>query len=143
MFYIPPQSLSPVTPADSHSGCLLCGNQNPLSMRLRFQADQKCAVHTDFKPHEMLQGYKGILHGGVICALLDSAMVNCLFNQNISALTAEMSVKFVLPVSCDMQLHLRAWVEKAFSPLYIMKAELSSAGSIYASAEAKFMKSAA
>lgn len=137
----PDNSLRPVIPIESHSGCLLCGNQNPLSMKLKFAADHNQAVHADFRPHEMLQGYKGIVHGGVTCALLDSAMVNCLFHQNISALTAEMKVKFIQPVNCNTQLHLCAWVEKAFAPLYFMRAELSCADAVYATAEAKFMQS--
>lgn len=132
--------LTPVKPVESHNGCLLCGNQNPLSMKLKFAADSNMFVHADFKPHEMLQGYRGILHGGVICALLDSAMVNCLFHQNISAVTAEMQVKFIHPVNCGENLHLCAQIEKAFPPLYTMKAELTCSGKIYATAQAKFMQ---
>jgi acyl-coenzyme A thioesterase PaaI-like protein len=134
------ETLVPVIPIDSHSGCLLCGNHNPLSMKLKFAADPQLAVHADFRPHEMLQGYRGILHGGVICALLDSAMVNCLFHQNISALTAEMKTRFLQPVSCNNILHLHAWVEKKYPPLFVMKAELSCQNQICAWAEAKFME---
>lgn len=132
--------LTPVKPVESHNGCLLCGNQNPLSMKLKFAADSNMFVHADFKPHEMLQGYRGILHGGVICALLDSAMVNCLFHQNISAVTAEMQVKFIHPVNCGENLHLCAHIDKSFPPLYTMKAELTCSGKIYATAQAKFMQ---
>ncbi len=132
--------LKPVPLVNSHAGCLLCGNLNPLSMKLKFFSDSNLHVHADFTPHDMLQGYKGILHGGVTCALLDSAMVNCLFSQSISALTAELNVKFIQPVTCKNTLHLHAWIEKATPPLYVMKSELSCGSKIYATAEAKFMQ---
>lgn len=133
-------SLKPVKAVSSHAGCLLCGAQNPLSMRLHFAADENMVIYADFTANAMLQGYQGIVHGGVICALLDSAMVHCLFNQSIEAVTGELKVKFVLPVPCNASLQLRAWVEKSFSPLYLLKAELISDDKLLASAEAKFMR---
>lgn len=109
-------------------------------MRLHFAADENMVIYADFTANAMLQGYQGIVHGGVICALLDSAMVHCLFNQSIEAVTGELKVKFVLPVPCNASLQLRAWVEKSFSPLYLLKAELISDDKLLASAEAKFMR---
>lgn len=132
--------LKPVKAVSSHAGCLLCGAQNPLSMRLQFAADENMVIYAEFTANALLQGYHGIVHGGVICALLDSAMVHCLFNQSIEAVTGELKVKFVMPVPCNAGLQLRAWVEKSFSPLYLMKAELISDEKLLASAEAKFMR---
>ncbi|MDD3149053.1 MAG: PaaI family thioesterase [Candidatus Riflebacteria bacterium] len=138
-----PQSwLKPVKAASSHTGCLLCGSQNPMSMHLQFVADDNRVVHADFQAHDLLQGYQGIIHGGVTCALLDSAMTHCLFNQAIEAVTGEMKVKFVRPVPCRSRLRLRAWLEKAFDPLYVLRAELSCDECLLASAEAKFMRTA-
>jgi acyl-coenzyme A thioesterase PaaI-like protein len=128
--------------ASSHAGCLLCGSKNPLSMHLHFAVDEQQVVYANFQAHDMLQGYQGIVHGGVICALLDSAMTHCLFNQSIEAVTGELSVKFVMPVPCRAALALRAWVEKATNPLYILKADLHDNGRLLASAEAKFMRTA-
>jgi acyl-coenzyme A thioesterase PaaI-like protein len=133
-------NLKPVMAASSHAGCLLCGNQNPLSMHLQFGVDEHQVVHARFQAHEMLQGYQGMVHGGVICALLDAAMTHCLFNRSIEAVTGEMSVKFAVPVPCHASLSLRAWVEKEIDPLYLLRAELQADGKILASAEAKFMR---
>lgn len=111
-----------------------------MSMHLKFLADANDVVYADFKAHDMLQGYRGIIHGGVTCALLDAAMTHCLFNRSIEAVTGELKVKFVHPVPSCAHLQLRAWVEKVFQPLYILKAELRSNDSVLASAEAKFMQ---
>ena len=37
-----------------------------------------------------LEGYTGLLHGGIAAAFLDGAMTNCLFAHGIEALTAEL-----------------------------------------------------
>lgn len=137
---MPENSLKPVKAVSSHAGCLLCGNCNPMSMHLQFVSDENMAVHADFRAHDLLQGYQGIVHGGVTCALLDSAMTHCLFNLSIEALTGEIKVKFVKPVPCRAQLQLKAWLEKSYRPLYILKAELHCDECLLASAEAKFMQ---
>lgn len=110
-------------------------------MHLHFAVDEQQVVHANFQAHDMLQGYQGIVHGGVICALLDSAMTHCLFNQAIEAVTGELNVKFVLPVPCRASLTLRAWIEKSINPLYLLKADLHGDGRLLASAKAKFMRS--
>lgn len=132
--------LKPVPMVESHAGCLLCGNQNPLSMKLKFFADQDQVVYASFRPTDLLQGYKGVLHGGVVCALLDSAMVNCLFSIGITAVTAELAVRFTHPVHCSDEIKLRAWTEKSFGPLYNMRSELCCNNEVCATAQAKFMQ---
>lgn len=82
-----------VKAADSHFGCLLCGKSNSMSMHLDFYADLTGTVYAEFITNPYLQGYKGILHGGVTCALLDSAMTHCLFNLQIEGVTGEMNIK--------------------------------------------------
>ena len=139
---LPGGRLQPVPAAGSHAGCLLCGAKNPLSMHLQFVADDNHVVYADFQAHNMLQGYQGIIHGGVTCALLDAAMTHCLFNRSIEAVTGELKVKFIQPVPCRACLQLKAWVEKAFQPLYVLRAELRCEDSLLASAEAKFMQTA-
>ncbi len=126
----------------THSHCLMCGDRNPLSLGLMFLPDETGGVFTSFRGNSFLQGYDGILHGGIICGLLDAAMVHCLFHRNITAVTGELSIRFILPVPYDANLTLRAWLVSKMSPLYVLKAELVHADKIMASAEAKFMQKA-
>lgn len=37
-------------------------------------------VSTVFRGDALLEGYPGLVHGGIICALVDGAMTNCLFS---------------------------------------------------------------
>ena len=125
---------------NDHSGCLLCGNLNPRSLKLSFHVAGNGAVETQFQAHTELQGYNGVLHGGVIAALLDAAMTHCLFHQGVQAVTGDLRVRFVRAVSCNAFLDVRAWVSYSHPPLYRLRAEIVVDKQIMARAEAKFMK---
>jgi len=86
-----------------------------------------------------LQGYDGILHGGVISALLDAAMTHCLIHRGVPALTAELKVRYLLPVPCDGELRISARILEARPPLYRISAELMRNGDVYATASASFI----
>jgi acyl-coenzyme A thioesterase PaaI-like protein len=111
-----------------------------MSMHLDFYADLTGTVYAEFITNPYLQGYKGILHGGVTCALLDSAMTHCLFNLQIEGVTGEMNIKFITPVPINSKIILKAALEKKYDPLYIIKSELYIEEILYASASAKFMR---
>ena len=89
-----------------HYNCLLCGENNRWGLGLKFKLLSDGRVHTNFKPSEILQGYKGILHGGVISGMMDCAMVHCLFYNGISAVTADLNVRFIYSVPITAKLDL-------------------------------------
>jgi acyl-coenzyme A thioesterase PaaI-like protein len=133
----------PISTQNGHSRCLLCGERNPFSLRLVFEADDEGGVKTRFKSHDGLQGYDEMLHGGVIAALLDAAMTHCLFHHGVQAVTGDLHVRFVNPVSCDASLEIRAWVVSSRPPLYRLRAEITQDRRIMAWAESKFIRRSA
>jgi acyl-coenzyme A thioesterase PaaI-like protein len=120
----------------------MCGDNNLLSLRLKFEQGANGDVSASFKGNSRLQGYDGILHGGVISALLDSVMTNCLLQRSIEAVTADLRVRFLLPVPCNANLKLRAWIIEETRMLFKLKAELTLADTLMARAEALFVKGA-
>jgi len=122
-----------------HRHCLLCGDLNPLSLKLDFVADES-GVSARFVGNVALQGYDGMLHGGVIASLLDSAMTHCLFHQGIRAVTGQLKIDYMRPVPFDAVLMISASVERATPPLYIMRSEIHHNGQCLARASAKFMQ---
>ena len=122
-----------------HSNCLFCGSKNPWSFGIEFQTNNDGSVYSTFQGHEKLQGYNGILHGGVTSALLDAAMTNCLFQQDIHAVTAELKVRFLQPILCNVELELTASIVLNKPPLYNMVAEITYNNRLMAKAQAKFM----
>jgi acyl-coenzyme A thioesterase PaaI-like protein len=118
----------------------MCGDRNPWSLALRFEIDAEGGVSGRFQADASMQGYDGILHGGMICALLDAAMTHCLFSLGISAVTGDMRVRFLRSVPCGALVELKARLVKARPPLYRVSAELSENTRVAARATATFMK---
>jgi len=77
--------------------CFVCGEQNPYGLHLTFSLHEGSAV-TEFIPQKIHQGYKDIVHGGIISTLLDEAMVKAALLQGIPAITAEITVRFLKPL---------------------------------------------
>lgn len=125
---------------NNHSRCWLCGNLNPRSLKLAFQPAGKGTVTARFQAHPELQGYTGMLHGGVISSLLDAAMTHCLFHNGVQAVTGDLHIRFLQPVPCDVSLEIFAWILSSRPPVYRLRAEIGLDAHIVAWAEAKFMQ---
>jgi uncharacterized protein (TIGR00369 family) len=128
------------TRADAHPFCLVCSQSNPLGLGLRFEVQADGSVQAEFISHAALEGYSGLLHGGVIAALLDGAMTNCLFAHGWQAMTGELTVRYRHPVPVGEAVTVRAWIEESYRPLHVMQAELLQNGCVQATASAKFME---
>ena len=131
---------SALSAKNGHSHCLLCGDSNPWSFQLCFEFGEDDIASARFRTDSRFQGYAGILHGGIVATLLDSAMTHCLFHHNVRAVTGDLQIRFVEPVSCDAILDIRAWIVSQKPPLYRLRAELVHEGRVKAWGEAKFMK---
>lgn len=124
----------------NHDNCIICGRNNPFSLGLKFVPRGIDAVEASFTGGPHLQGYEGILHGGVISAVLDSAMAHCLLVKNIKAVTGDLRVRFLHAIPCTSRVTIRAWLTCAVSTLYELKAEARVDGRLVARAKAKFMQ---
>ena len=133
------QSLLEETRAQAHRRCVVCGHVNGRAPRLHFAVTDDGRVQATFQPDVTHEDYNGILHGGVISTLLDAAMTNCLFAHGRCGLTAELCVRFRHPVLTTMPLRLRAWVERASPPLFVLRAQIEQEGRLRATAVGKFM----
>lgn len=122
---------------ESHVHCMVCGECE--SLGLRFHANGK-AVEAQFQARSKWQGYRGVLHGGMVSTLLDAAMTHCLFSRGIEAVTADLNVRFHRPAPCGALLVLSARVRNERHHLYFLSAELRSPTALLASAEARFMR---
>lgn len=123
-----------------HGNCVACGDNNPVGLRLKFEKQSDGSVRAAAFCVKELSGYDGLLHGGVAALMLDSAMTNCLFASGVTALTAEMTVKYRAPVSIGRAVILTGAIKSDHDPLFIVSAELSQEGKTKVTAEAKFMR---
>ena len=123
-----------------HAQCIMCGADNPQGIRLVFATHPDGHVETEFPCDRHYQGYTGYLHGGVIAALLDSAMTNCLFAHGRVAMTGELKVRFIKPVVINHPVRVSARLAELHAPLFVMSGEVLQNGVTVARATAKFME---
>lgn len=82
----------------THS-CFVCGDANPLGLKLRFETDGQ-VVRAKFTPRAEHVGFKGVVHGGLTATVLDEIMVwACAVATRQFAYCAELNVRYLHPLS--------------------------------------------
>jgi acyl-coenzyme A thioesterase PaaI-like protein len=51
--------------------CFVCGLENPIGLKLRIYQTEPGVIETSYTAPEHFQGYPGVLHGGIVGAILD------------------------------------------------------------------------
>lgn len=112
---------------EDHS-CFVCGMDNSEGLRIHWKIDGLTTT-AEFIPERKYQGWKGVLHGGIIATLLDEAMTRLACVIYGGAVTAEMTVRFLAPAPIGEKLLIRGEVVKESRKLIELKASLhNSAG---------------
>ncbi len=119
--------------------CFVCGPDNPAGLRLRFSLEGE-AVVAEFVPREEHVGWEGVVHGGILAAVLDDAMGNVFYLRGYQALTARMEVRFRRPVRPGDRLRVRAWVAHQDGRTVTARAELVRDGEVVCTAEGLFLR---
>ena len=91
--------------------CFVCGEENPSGLHLKFSVN-KGKIRTEFVPRKIHQGYKNVVHGGIISTLLDEAMVKAALMQGMPAVTAEITVRFRAPLMAGEKVIVEAEIKK-------------------------------
>jgi acyl-coenzyme A thioesterase PaaI-like protein len=80
----------------SHA-CFACGDLNLQGLRLRLHVEGG-SCWTEAVPEPRFGGWEGIVHGGILCAILDEVMAWSLIGEDCWGVTARMAVQFLRPV---------------------------------------------
>lgn len=88
---------------DQH--CFVCGKKNVAGLQLDFELVGDVEVRTSFLPTKQFQGFRDIVHGGVIAAILDEVMVNSVWLRGIRAVTGKFEVRLKRPANIGERLH--------------------------------------
>ena len=102
--------------------CFACGQENPIGLKLKFDQGQGEAT-CEFTPGEIHQGWTGFVHGGIICTVLDEAMVYCCFPR-IKGVTAKAEFRFRQPAPVGMPMVVTARLVKETRKLLTTKAAI-------------------
>jgi uncharacterized protein (TIGR00369 family) len=118
--------------------CFVCGLENPAGLRLVFYETGPDEVVATYTPPEQFQGYPGVLHGGIVAALLDEAggRVVMIGDHRHFMLTAKMEVKYRRPTPLGQNLTVYGRRVKIRGRLALAHAELRLAdGTVTAEAD--------
>jgi uncharacterized protein (TIGR00369 family) len=89
--------------------CFACGRDNKIGLKLKFNQDGE-GVKAEFTPGEQYQGWPGVVHGGIICTMLDEALGYAAGFQGLYAVTAKMDVQYKKPAMVGKMLFVSARV---------------------------------
>jgi len=88
--------------------CFICGEKNPIGLKLRLRTDAErgeASAEVTFAGH--FQGWAGIVHGGLLAAVLDEAMIYAAGAKGFTCVTGEMTVRYVKPASTGVAYALK------------------------------------
>lgn len=121
--------------------CYVCGRENPAGLKVDFEinTDTK-TIRARFQTLPGHQGYDGVVHGGILSALLDEAMAKLAFTLGLPAVTAEITVKFLSPVTPGEVLFVFARITRDARRLVEAEATIERGTTIVASAAAKLLR---
>lgn len=115
--------------------CFICGLNNPFSLKLSFYETQPGEVIADYTVSEHYQGFPGIVHGGVVAAILDEIACRSLMGNDPQqprfVYTARLTIRYRqhVPVGKPLRLvgtagKLKARYAVASSAIFNSKGEL-------------------
>jgi uncharacterized protein (TIGR00369 family) len=121
--------------------CYVCGSKNEAGLRVAFEIDRDAkSIKGRFTPAAAHQGYEGIVHGGIISALLDEAMAKLAFSLGLPAVTAEMTVKFRSPAAPGEELLVTGRLLNIDRRLVLGEAKVEKGLIVIAEATGKLVK---
>lgn len=128
-----------VAQGELHKHCVVCSSSNPRGLRLAFHLNGDGMVTATFEFTDVHEGYREVLHGGVVASVLDGAMTNCLFAHGYRALTAELHLRYHHPVALNQLAEVRAWIVQSRPRLHRVAARIIQGDRLKASASGKFL----
>lgn len=123
-----------------HRECVVCSERNKTGLHMDFQTNNEQAVSAGFMLDKSYEGYAGMVHGGIVSAIMDGAMTNCLFARDKVAFTADMHIRYRHPVLIDKPARVRAWITRFTPPIFVVQAEITQDGQVMSTATGKFME---
>ncbi len=77
-----------------YKNCFVCGKNNPTGLNISFFRDQD-KIKAEFLPEPKHQGFKGIVHGGILYSILDEIMGRtAIITKGVMTLTIEIHIKY-------------------------------------------------
>ena len=125
--------------AMEHPHCVSCSPDSILRLGLSFQRQGESGIVSTFACGPEFQSYPGVLHGGIVALTVDSAMVQCLFAFGIVAVTAELSIRYRVPLFTGTSAVVSAQITSMSHDLFQLTASVFQNGILKVEASGKFL----
>lgn len=108
----------------SYSGCFFCGKGNPIGVKLDLYVDGG-EVKASFNLPDLYEGYKGMIHGGILSGVLDEVMWWAVaWRTGRACLTVEMTVRYKRPTPVKRRYRARARAVEVSSKIAMAEGEI-------------------
>ena len=121
--------------------CYVCGKDNPSGLKAQFSVDHAARTITGrFTPRREHEGWEGIVHGGIIAALMDEAMVKLAAHLGEPAVSSEITVKFKARVAPGEELVVTGRLTREANRLIEAEATVEKGLIVVAEAKGKLLR---
>ncbi|MGZ6314341.1 MAG: PaaI family thioesterase [Candidatus Limnocylindrales bacterium] len=120
--------------------CFACGELNEIGLHLKLNLEPgRC--WTELEMPRRFEGWEGIIHGGILCTVMDEVMAWALVQDDSWGVTARMSVDFRKPVTVGQKIRAEGWITESRRRVHLTAAKIldSETGLELASAQATYV----
>lgn len=123
-----------------YGNCFVCGDNNDIGLKIDFyEKDGK--ARAEFTPTKNFEGYKDILHGGILSTLLDEVMIKSILAKEILTVTSQIEVKFKKPAVIGEKLIIEGGITGERGRLILAEGKVfREDGTVVAVAKGKFFR---
>jgi len=124
-----------------HEKCFACGKYSDSGLNLKFRLVSDKAVRGEFILPKNYQGYNGILHGGIIATILDSAMVHLFhLRDGLELKTVKLTVTYRKEIRIGEKYIVKASVNRTVRHFFRAESQICLGDLVLAEAEGLFRK---
>ncbi|MFL5646334.1 MAG: PaaI family thioesterase [Chloroflexota bacterium] len=92
--------------------CFACGTLNAGGLGLDLHVEPGRSW-VDLSLESRFEGWEGVIHGGILCTILDEVMAWALVGEDNWGVTARMAVDFRRPVTVGTPIHAEGWITRS------------------------------
>lgn len=123
-----------------HSQCLF--NNNPPVKNLCFHFLDDGVLLTNASFDKMHQSYDNRVHGGLIAAIIDASMTQCLMGHSVVAYTVDLSVNYRKPIPINQEIIFRTEISaQQRNRIFTLRSTVCNEDEVLAEGKAKFFGS--
>jgi acyl-coenzyme A thioesterase PaaI-like protein len=118
--------------------CFACGPGNPCGLHLQPRREGDLIV-AEFVPGAWHEGWRGVVHGGILTTILDETMAYALFLDGYEGLTARMDLRYRASARHGDRLRVEARLVSRRKRVLDMSGVILRAGEVILEGNARFM----